>query len=143
MVVLRDYFSIDKNIVVDENSYKIVKMQDENYITCGVGGVGDDNRLYGIYVVNGKLFFICGMDRYELSTEKTTCSNRYITKKERLFEIKMSSKTIYQIQYKPFVDPGMIYYNVDEEEFDILLYLSNLLSDRETIHRFISAIKSK
>jgi len=143
MVVLRNYFDAHKIIVLNENNYEIVETNNKNDSINGVGSMGDDNRLYGLYVDQGKLIFVNDTDRYELSQKNIFCSNKYITKTDRLFEIKSDNRNICEIQYQPFVDPGMMYYDVDEEEFDVLLYLSSLLKDNETVNKFVSGMKAR
>ncbi|ARC83447.1 hypothetical protein U732_2368 [Clostridium argentinense CDC 2741] len=137
MIILRNYFDISSKIVLYDNEYKI---EDINSPINGVGGVADDNILYGLYVDNGKLFFIIDTKAYELNKNNINCSNKYITATERMFIILSSNQEICGIRYKPFVDPGMIYYDIDEDEFDVLLYISSLLKDNETIDKFVRAM---
>ncbi len=58
-------------------------------------------------------------------------------------EIVSSAKNLCDICYKPLIDPGMMYYDIDEEEYDVLLYISNLLKDKDVISKFILAMNQK
>lgn len=143
MVVLRSYFDAHKNIIINKNDYEIVETNKQEDSINGVGGLSDDDRLYGLYVEHGKLFFVNDRDTYELPIKNLYCSNKYISKTDRLFVIKSNSENICEIQYHPLVDSGAMYYDVDEEEFDVLLYLSSLLKDDETINKFVEGMKAR
>jgi len=140
VIILRNYFDIDSKIVLHDNEYKIENI---NSIINGVGGITDNNILYGLYVYNKKLFFVINTKSYELNKNNINCSNKYITKTDRLFIILSSNQKVCEIQYEPVVDPGMMYYDIDEEEFDVLLYISSLLKDNETISKFVEAMSKR
>lgn len=39
------------------------------------------------------------------------------------------------------MDPGRIYYDTDPEEFDVLLYLSRLMKNEESLKKFMNGMK--
>lgn len=139
MIVLRNYFDIDKKIVLYNNIYKI---EDSDACINGVGGI-QDNVLYGLYVQDGELFFVEEMKSYEINIHDFNCSNQYINTTERVLKIVSTGKELYDICYKPLIDPGMMYYDIDEEEYDILLYISNLLKDEDVIRKFVLAMNQE
>jgi len=106
----------------------------------GEGGFTKDKQLVGIYVEANKLFFQYNDKKYETSPEQIVFSNTILDKKNRHFQVKISNQVICDIIYEPFVDPLWMVLDGDEDEFDFLLYLSNMLKNKNDILNFIKAI---
>lgn len=125
-------------IQINENQYSVIAKKDmpEGERTRGVGGFGEDGKLYSLYVYGEKIYFQIENDFWEIEPLDFLCSNVYIENGIRLFTLRTKGEDICKVKYKPFIDPGMIYYDADEEEFDVLLYLSRLLKSEETIENF-------
>lgn len=115
-------------------------MKKTNLRISGVGGI-DNGILYGLGVKEGKIFFIENTKLYEIDINNYICSNLYINVKQREFKIISNGKLIYEIQYHPFLDPGRIYYEVEEDEFDVLLYINSILNKKEMVDKFIMAME--
>lgn len=60
---------------------------------------------------------------------------------KRCFSVTIGGQNICNIVYVPFIHPGMIYYDADPKEFDVLLYLSELLKDEDSIKRFMNGME--
>lgn len=73
--------------------------------------------------------------------DNIVCKNEYVSSLERCFNVTIEGKEICNIIYKPYIDPGMIYYDADPEEFDVLLYLSRLMKDKESLKEFMNGMK--
>ena len=138
-IVFNNYPDITKVIIWQDGKYNILD-DDSDLSTQGLAGITENNNLVGVFVNSKKVFFVFETQVYSLSSTEFECSNTYINKDERCFILKNRDIEICNIIYRPFIDPGMMFYEVDLEEFDILLFLSNnILKDKETLKSFIES----
>jgi hypothetical protein len=140
MITLRNYSSDHGSyIIIKNNTYSIEEDEDWNKLRQGIGGF-QDGQMIGIYAQNDKLYFVQNEQVYETTPDDLKCTNKYISKLERCFNVTIGDRKICEIIYEPFIDPGMLIYDADPEEFDVLLYLSGLLKDKESIQNFIDGM---
>ena len=138
-IVFNNYPDITKVIIWQDGKYNILD-DDSDLSTQGIAGITENNNLVGVFVNSKKVFFVFETQVYSLSSTEFECSNTYINKDERCFILKNRDIEICNIIYRPFIDPDMMFYEVDLEEFDILLFLSNnILKDKETLKSFIES----
>ena len=138
-IVFNNYPDITKVIIWQDGKYKILD-DDSGLSTQGIAGITENNNLVGVFVNNYKAYFVFETHVYSLLPKEFECSNTYINKDERCFILKNRDMEICNIIYKPFIDSGMMFYEVDLEEFDILLFLSNnILNNKETLEAFIES----
>ncbi|WP_342560584.1 hypothetical protein NSQ95_07310 [Psychrobacillus sp. FSL W7-1457] len=141
MITLRNYSELGSYFVIEHNHYSIIKDKDRHKEIQGVGGVSEDGQVVGIYVENEELNFFYNNQSFLARPEKLVCKNEYVSSLERCFNVTIEGKEICNIIYKPYIDPGMIYYDADPEEFDVLLYLSRLMKDEESLKEFMNGMK--
>lgn len=138
-IVFNNYPDITKFIIWQDGKYNILD-DDTDISTQGIAGFTENNNLVGVFVDSKEVFFAFETQVYSLSPTEFECSNTYINKDERCFILKNRDIEICNIIYKPFIDPGIMFYEVDLEEFDILLFLSNnVLKNKETLESFIES----
>jgi len=140
MIVLDNYSKVDTYIIIDSKGYSVADKRANRMEEHGEGGFTKDKQLVGIYVEANKLFFQYNDKKYETSPEQIVFSNTILDKKNRHFQVKISNQVICDIIYEPFVDPLWMVLDGDEDEFDFLLYLSNMLKNKNDILNFIKAI---
>ncbi|MFI8707936.1 hypothetical protein ACIGHG_12800 [Bacillus sp. NPDC077411] len=141
MIILNNYPKIDTYIILEPSGYSIVEKNKVQLVRQGVGGFSEDGQVVGIYVKDNKLFFFYNGQSFETSVDDLICTNSYISKLERCFSVQMGGQNICNIVYEPFIDPGMIYYDADPEEFDTLLYLSGLMKNEDSIKNFMKGME--
>ena len=56
--------------------------------------------------------------------------------------MKIKDVLVCNIIYKPYISPFVLTFGDDEDEFDFLLYLSNLMADENSILSFINGMKN-
>jgi len=61
---------------------------------------------------------------------------------KRNFKVKIRDSVVCDILYKPYVSPFVLTFGDDEDEFDFLLYLSNLIVDKNSILSFIKGMNN-
>jgi len=106
----------------------------------GISGFTETKNMVGVFVRNNNVFFLLDGNEYEICIHDFECSNIYIDKNTRKFKLISQSQLIYEIIYEPYIDPGMIIYDSDPEEFDFLLFLSNhILKSKLSLENFIIA----
>ena len=125
-------------IQIDNKEYCEIEEKDilQGQHTAGVGGMGEDGKLYALYLEQGNIYFQVENDVYEIDSSDFACTNNYIDDNNRLFKLDSKGENICTVKYKPFVDPGMLFYDAEEDEFDVLLYLSSLLASKERLEGF-------
>ncbi|HDR7658193.1 TPA: hypothetical protein QCX68_003682 [Bacillus wiedmannii] len=136
MIIMNNYSKVGTYIMLETSGYSIVEKNKVELVRQGVGGFSEDGQVVGIYIKNNKLYFFYNGRSFETSLGNFICVNRYISKFERCFSVTIAGRNICHIVYEPFIDPGVIYYDADPEEFDVLLYLSELLKNEDSIKRF-------
>lgn len=142
MIILENYPKISTRIIIENGTYSVQKAEEISKPIQGVGGFSEDGQLIGVFVENGKLFFLYNKECYQTIPSDLKCSNIYIAKSQRCFSIIIRDKKVCEIVYSPYIDPGMVFYDADPEEFDVLLYLSGLLEDIETMQNFIKGMNN-
>ncbi|WP_144569151.1 hypothetical protein [Bacillus pseudomycoides] len=140
MITLHNYPKLESYILIDNNTYSIKETGDRYKTVQGIGGISEDGQVVGIYVQDDKLFFFYNGQSFETSVDDLICKNSYISKLERCFNVQIGRQNICNIVYEPFIDPGMIYYDADPEEFDVLLYLSGLMKNEDSIKKFMKGM---
>ena len=140
MIILRNYSTIDTCIQIDNSGYTVVKKKCD--IRQGVGGFSDDGELLGLYVYNDKLYFQYNDKSYETKANEISCTNEILKDAKRNFRVKINKVVICNIVYKPYISPFVLTFGDDEDEFDFLLYLSNLMADEDSILNFIKGMNN-
>lgn len=141
LIILDNHSTLGTYIILEPSGYSIVEEDKEKLFFHGVGGFTEDEKLVGIYVINNKFYFYYDGTSFEATEENLNCTNQYISRTKRCFRVTIGEQKICEIVYKPYIDPGMIYYDADPEEFDVLLYLSNLLKTKDSIKRFMNGME--
>ena len=141
MVIMNNYSETETYISLEPSGYSIVEEDKVKLVRQGVGGFSEDGQIVGIYVKDSKLFFFYNGKSFETSVNGLICTNTYVSKFERCFSVTIEGQNICSIVYEPFIDPGMIYYDTDPKEFDVLLYLSELLKNEDSINKFMQGMK--
>lgn len=141
MITLENYPRLESYILIERNNYSILEDKDRNKEIQGVGGVSEDGQVVGIYVKNNELNFFYSTQSFLARPESLDCKNEYVSKLERCFIVTIEDHEVCNIPYKPFNDHGMIYYDADPEEFDVLLYLSRLMKSEESLKKFMNGMK--
>jgi hypothetical protein len=141
MITLDNYPKLGSYIIIENNIYSIEEVEDRHRPIQGVGGF-QDGQMIGIYAQKDKLYFVQNEQVYETTPDDLKCTNKYISKLERCFSVTIGDRKICEIIYEPFIDPGMLIYDADPEEFDVLLYLSGLLKDKESMQKFINGMNN-
>ncbi|MEB9414696.1 hypothetical protein P4J15_16655 [Bacillus cereus] len=141
MIIMNNYSKTGTYIILEPSGYSVVEKNKVKLVRQGVGGFSEDGQVVGIYVNDNKLFFFYNGKSFETSIEDLICTNSYVSKLKRCFSVTIGGQNICNIVYEPFIDPGMIYYDADPEEFDVLLYLSELLKNEDSIKRFMNGME--
>ena len=141
MIIMDNYSTIETYIILEPSGYSIVEEDKVQLVSQGVGGFSEDEELVGIYVEDDKLFFYYNGKSFEASIDNLICTNKYVTRSDRCFSVTIGGQNICTIVYEPFIDPGMIFYDADPEEFDFLLYLSGLLENKDSMKRFMNGME--
>lgn len=141
MITLENYPRLESYILIEHNNYSIIEDKNRDKEIQGVGGVSEDGQVVGIYVKNNELNFFYNNQSFLARPENLDGKNEYVSKLERCFIVTIEDHEVCNILYKPFIDPGMIYYDADPEEFDVLLYLSILMKNEESLKKFMNGMK--
>ncbi|GKU77597.1 hypothetical protein [Paenibacillus sp. L3-i20] len=139
-VILRSYSEYKKQIIWNGSDTRIVDVVVDIRPEQGIAGFTENKNMVGVFVRNNETFFLLDDKEYRIDQEKFICSNSYISNKTRQFKLANKNVVICDIIYEPYIDPGMLIYDADPEEFDILLYLSeNILKSKETLENYLVA----
>ncbi|MBD7910556.1 MULTISPECIES: hypothetical protein [Clostridium] len=140
MIILRNYSKIDTCIQIDNLRYTVVEKTGD--IRQGVGGFSEDGELLGLYIDDDKLYFQYNDKSYETKPDEINCTNEMLEDGRRDFRVKIKGILVCNIKYKPYISPFVLTFGDDEDEFDFLLYLSNLMTDENSIINFIKGINN-
>lgn len=140
-IVLRNYSEYNQFMVWNGNICEPIVRDKIDKPEQGIIGCTESKELVGVFVKNSGAFFLNNNVEIRIDTSNFKCSNSYIDKKTRHFKLVNQEKLIFESVYEPYIDPGMVVYNSDPEEFDFLLFLSNnILSNKESLENYILAM---
>lgn len=141
-IYVDNYSKMYTYVQIDENKYSVIDKADlpEGECTAGVGGEGEDGKLYALYLKEDKVYFQVEKEVYLIEPSDFSYSNKYIDKETRLFQLESEGKNICTTKYKPFVAPGVFYYDIQEDEFDVLLHMREYLESREKLEKFKAGV---
>jgi hypothetical protein len=135
-VLLRNYSECNKYMIWNGYTYNTIDKLDRS--EQGIVGYTENKELVGIFIRNSEVFFLNNNKEYKIDATNFICSNPYIDKNTRHFKLENHNVTIYELIYEPYIDPGMLIYDADLEEFDFLLFINNnILQNKETLENFI------
>ncbi|MBU3102465.1 MULTISPECIES: hypothetical protein [Clostridium] len=123
-------------------SYSICNYDEIGFLRDGEGGFSEKGDLLGLYIKNEKLFFLYNSKIYEVNSDSIQCKNKYTDDKKRCFKVEIDGDLVCDISYVPFIDPQALVFDSDEDEFDFLLHLSEILKSKTNILEFIMGIKN-
>lgn len=138
MIVLDNYTTVDEKILIDPNTFS-VKIVDDSYAeeAIGVGGFAED-VFVGVYIKKDLLHLCYDGKIYSADSDNIKCTNDPVGKDQRHFKISFSGNVVCDFRYERNLSP-IPAFGDDEEEFDFLLYLSNLLKSKDSIDKFIQS----
>ncbi|APM37684.1 hypothetical protein [Clostridium kluyveri] len=142
MIILNNYSKTRTYIILESTGYSIVEKDKTQLARQGVGGFSEDGQLLGIYVDADKFFFLYNDNKYETNPDEIICTNARIDDGKRNFQVKIKDKVVCDITYKPYISPFVLTFGDDEDEFDFLLYLSNLMLSKDSILNFIKGMNN-
>lgn len=143
-VTLRNYSNYNQYILWNHHTYITIIKDKLDRPIQGIVGYTENKEIIGIYTKNSEVFFLNNEKEYKIDIPNFKCFNIYIDVNTRYFKIENCGVIIFESLYEPYIDPGVIIYDVDPEEFDFLLFLSNnILSDKETLENFIISIEKE
>jgi len=138
MIVLDNYTTIDEKILLDPNTFN-VSIVDDSYEEEPVGVGGFVNEVFlGVFTKNDLLHFCYNGKIYSANSDTIICKNNTDGKDNRHFIFSISGNVICDIRYERSLSP-IPAFGDDEEEFDFLLYLGNLLESKNSIDKFVSS----
>lgn len=141
MSILDNKSQKNTRIVYEAGYYEIKSKALIDKTVDGIGILTEKDELLGIFFQEEQMYFIYNDEITNVDKETFTIVNKYISDKERLFEVFNKDESICAIRYIPYVDPGMIIYGADEDEFDDLLRFSNIFKNSNAITNLIRYIK--
>ncbi len=142
MIFLDNYSKKNTYIAITSEGYSIVDVHSINNIEDGEGGFSEEGELLGLYVDGGKLYFQYNNKNYETRPNEINCTNDILDDGKRNFRVKIKEVLVCNIIYKPYISPFVLTFGDEEDEFDFLLYLSNLMADEISIINFINGINN-
>lgn len=142
MIILDNECTLGTKIVYSKDKFEVKAGSDITGKIDGIGGITDTGDLLGIYVQNEKVYFLYNEKCTMIDSESFKVENRYINSKERLFKVSKNTVILCEIKYCPYVDPGMIIYDSEEEEYDFLLRFYKMFKDKRAFDNCINYIKN-
>ncbi|MFL0251974.1 hypothetical protein ACJDT4_16260 [Clostridium neuense] len=142
MILLENYSKINTYINIKPHGYSIINADSVNSIENGIGGFSEDGELLGIYVDDDKLYFQYNDNKYETNPDEIICTNERLKDGKRNFRVKIRDVIVCDITYEPYISPFVLTLGDDEDEFDFLLHLSNLMLDKNAILNFIKGMNN-
>lgn len=142
MIFLDNYSKKNTYIRITSEGYSIVDANSIYEIENGEGGFSEDGELLGLYIEDGKLYFQYNNKSYETKPDEMNCTNELLNDGKRNFRVIIKDVVVCNIIYKPYISPFVLTFGDEEDEFDFLLYLANLIVDKNSILNFIKGINN-
>lgn len=141
MIILDNECTQGTRILYNDGRYEIKSAQLVSEKVNGIGALSDAGELVGVFLSGCDLNFIYKDKITSVDIETFKIENEYISKKKRRFRVYNYNHIICEIEYIPYIDPGMIIYDSDEDEFDSLLRISKMFKDCNATMNTIRYIK--
>ncbi len=139
-IVLRNYSEYNQYMIWNGNIYEPIDKDKLEKSEQGIIGYTENKELVGIFVKKSEVYFLNNNIEIRIDKSNFKCSNSYI-ETTRHFKLENQNSLVFESVYEPYIDPGMIIYDADPEEFDFLLFLSNnILLNKESLENYILAI---
>ena len=142
MIVLENYSKVNTYITITPEGYSVIDANRIDGIEHGIGGFTDDNEFLGLYMEDDHLYFQYNDNKYETEPDEIICTNERFQDGKRNFKVKIKDTLVCDIVYQPYVNPFALIFGDDEDEFDFLLHLSELMKSEESLLSFIKGIHS-
>lgn len=142
MIILNNHSKSGTYVIIENSKYRIMKKENSKLVRHGVGGFTEDKEIVGIYLHDDKLYFMYNNTHIEVNQGNLICTNTKLKEEKRHFQVTFNSRTICNIIYKPYINSFILTHDEDEDEYDVLLYLSNLMKNEDSIERFVKGMKS-
>lgn len=142
MIYLENETEIGTCIALSETENFILNENEVDRKICGLGGVIDDGTIIGIFYSKERFFLVIDKKIIHINEKQFECYNDYINKKERKFVIRIDRRIVYEKVYIPFIDPGILYYDAELDEFDYLLQFYNMMKDKVNLFKYIKNLSS-
>ncbi len=142
MILLDNYSKKNTYINITPKGYSIIDTNNIDEIENGEGGFSEDGELLGLYVDEDKLYFQYNDKKYETKPDEINCTNEILKDGKRNFRVKIKNVLVCDIIYKPYISPFVLTFGDKEDEFDFLLYLTNLMGDKNSIFKFINGMNN-
>lgn len=142
MILLENYSRKNTYIQITAQGYSVIDENSSDEIESGQGGFSEAGEFLGIYVDDDKLYFQYNDKKYEIKADEIICTCEMLSDGKRNFIVKIKAVVVCDIIYKPYISPFVLTFGDDEDEFDFLLYLSNLIGDEKSILNFIKGIRN-
>ncbi len=139
MIILRNYSEEGTYIMIEDDEYNIVSEKEIESTRQGIVGFSENEDLIGVYLKGKDLYFIYNSKSYKFNSDTINFENNVINKEKRNFIVKINEKEVCAIEYKRVFFVFSL--GEEEDEFDYLLYLSNLFQTKEDIERFSLSVE--
>lgn len=141
MITLINKYTLGTTIVYDGGNVEVKDSKNVVEKIDGVGVLTDDNKIVGFYLMGEKAFFIYQDEITEVEISFFKMENVCVSQTERVFRAINKNKVICEINYVPYINPGMILFDAEEDEFDALLIFAKKFMSTENVINMVKYIK--
>ncbi|MBQ2872653.1 MAG: hypothetical protein IJE89_01475 [Bacilli bacterium] len=143
MIVMANFSDPYTNICLVNEEVKILKFDNYNgEYNQGMAEQIDVSTIIGIFCHNDNLYLSVNNNIFDVRMNNVTCSNSIVNEK-RYFELKVGDVVLYRKEYSPLCSYEEVLMGEIEEERDFLLYLTNILSSKQSIDKFFEGYRLK
>lgn len=142
MIILDNECKLGTKIIYNNGKFEIKAEEDIAEKIDGIGGITDTGDVIGIYVENEIIYFLYNEKRTIIDRESFKMENQYVTNEKRVFKVSVGNVILCEIIYSPYIDPGMIVYDSEDDEYDFLLRFYRMFKDRKSFDNCINYIKN-
>lgn len=141
MITLINKYTLGTTIVYDEGKVEVKNSEDVVEKIDGVGILTEDKKMIGFYLMDEKAFFIYKNEITEVEISSFKMENVCVSQTERAFRVIHKNEIICEIKYVPYINPGIILFDAEEDEFDALLIFAKKFMSTEKVINMVKYIK--
>lgn len=143
MIIMFNHNDYRTNICIENEEIKILKLNNYNgEYNQGIAAKINDNLILGLYTNEEQLYLVKNNQVFNITEKNVFCKN-IRQQEKRKFVLMINEKIVYSKEYTALCTFQDLVCGECEEDVDFLLELSNILSSKESINKFIKGYSIK
>lgn len=143
MIIMFNHNDYNTNICIEKGETKVLKLNNYNgEYNQGIAAKINDNLILGLYTNEEQLYLVKNNQIFNITGRNVFCQN-IRQQEKRKFILILDEKIVHSEEYTALCTFQDLVCGECEEDIDFLLELSNILSSKESMDKFVKGYSYK